>query len=130
MDLNDLTQNPEQLKQFIALLQGLLPKNDQNNPPDKTEEDFVSPVRTKNPKRDSKKQRPNKFLDMPEKDMHKDDSVIDKLLMKHPPVARSREFEPISVKCRVCGKAEEINPALLSDSPTRYKCNNCSTSAG
>jgi hypothetical protein len=130
MDLNDITKNPEQLKQFIALLQGLLPKDDKYDPPEKNEEEFVSPVRTKNPKRDPKKQRPNKFLDMPEKDMHKDDSVIDKLLTKHPPVARSREFEPISVKCRICGKTEEINPALISDSPTRYKCNNCSTSAG
>lgn len=72
----------------------------------------------------------NRFDAMPEKTMHKDDSKIDKVLSKYAPTSRSREFNLINVVCRVCGKKDEINPALIYDSGSRYKCNKCSTTPG
>ncbi len=71
----------------------------------------------------------NKFASMPEASMHKEDSILDKKLNKLPPTKRSREYKPVSAKCRVCGKSEEVNPSFL-DSSDRYKCNRCSTSPG
>lgn len=129
MDLNELGKNPEQIKQLIGLLQQLLPGNQSEQSQD--EEEFSSVMRTKGQKSRSKtKQDKNKFLSMREKDMHKDDTKIDKLLCQSGPVSRSRDFSLVKVTCRVCGKTEEINPVLLFDAPNRYKCNNCSTSAG
>lgn len=129
MDLNELGKNPEQIKQLINLLQQLLPSN-QDEESEEAEE-FSSVMRTKGQKsRPKTKQSKNKFLSMREKDMHKDDTKIDKLLCQSGPVSRSRDFSLVKVTCRVCGKTEEINPVLLFDAPNRYKCNNCSTSAG
>lgn len=144
MDLNELAKNPEQIQQLISVLQALLPKDTQTNKPtndesiendnsnpDEIEQFTNSAIRTKSSKKFSKREAStNKFLAMPERNMFKEDSKIDKLLNKHPPVERSREFALVKVTCRVCGKTEEINPALAGESPARYKCNNCSTSAG
>lgn len=128
MDLNELAKNPEQIKGLIAILQQLLP-TDTPSKPDANDQ-FSDPIRTKG-SRKSIQSRPNKFVDMPEKNMHKEDSKIDQLLSVNPPVARAREFATINVTCRVCGKTEDIPPSLATaDSKTRYKCNNCSTSAG
>jgi lysyl-tRNA synthetase class I len=66
---------------------------------------------------------------MAEYRMHKDDVLIDKKLNKLPPTQRARNYKPLKVKCRVCGKTENINPSLV-ESIERYKCNRCSTSAG
>lgn len=132
MDLNELGKNPEQIKQLIGLLQQLLPKEDivdEGFETEKTEE-FSSVLRTRGQKARPKTKHNNKFLSMREKDMHKDDTKIDKMLCKNGPVSRARDFSMIKVTCRVCGKTEEINPVLLFDVPNRYKCNNCSTSAG
>jgi len=143
MDPKDLLNNPDQIKNLISLLQAMLPNEEkQEQKPTKakskskkeveasTEEpSFNSKIKTKN-KRTSQGSSVNKFEKMMEFNMHKDDKLIDEKLAKHPPVARTREYEPISVKCRVCGKTENINPALVHDSPSRYKCNNCSTNAG
>lgn len=122
MDLNELANNPDQIKQLITMLQQLLPTNGEV-----TDEDFKKSgiSNTKN----SYESKENKFLSMPEMNMHKEDSIIDKQLIKHPPVARSREFEPLNVVCRVCGRTETVSPNLV-DSTTRYKCNRCSSSAG
>lgn len=130
MDLNDLASNPDQLKQLITVLQQLLPKetSEESEAQDETEEFTNTAIRTKNSKK-RPKQAVNKFLEMSEKDMHKDDTRIDKMLAKHPPVMRSREFEPIAVICRVCGKTETVNPSII-ENKSRYKCNKCSTSAG
>jgi|APCry1669189034_1035192.scaffolds.fasta_scaffold45868_3 hypothetical protein len=133
MDLNELIKNPEQIKNLIQVLQNLLPetqnikeiaetKNDE-------QEEFTTPLVTRGSKRKTK-QTKNKFLDMPEKDMHKDDIVVDKKLSKFPPVARTRQFELVDVICRVCGRKESVSPALIVEGVDRYKCNNCSTSAG
>jgi len=134
MDLNELTKNPQQIQQLISLLQSLLPEQDkqqtgsvstQNNTEFK-----VSPQKQETPNNShTQPTRVNKFLSMPEMNMHKEDVSIDKSLLKHPPVARTREFEPVEVMCRVCGKKEKISPSLV-ESATRYKCNRCAASAG
>ena len=133
MDLNDLAKNPEQLKNLIQALQSLLPKDNSTGNEDSentsTDDQFTAPLRTKGSRRKIAKSK-NKFVDMPEMNMHKEDVAIDKKLAKHPPVSRNRDFEMLDVVCRVCGKKESISPALLFDAPDRYKCNNCSTSAG
>lgn len=133
MDLNDLAKNPEQIKNLIQALQSLLPKdsdaNKDHEDASKDDDEFTAPLRTKGSRRKMTKSK-NKFVDMPEMNMHKEDVEIDKKLAKHPPVSRSRDFEMLDVVCRVCGKKETISPALLFDAPDRYKCNDCSTSAG
>lgn len=131
MDLNELGKNPEQIKQLIALLQNLLPSENVDNG---TVEDMgpenSSHIRSKTiGKNDKRPASENKFLRMPEMNMHKEDAVLDKQLCKHPPVARAREYEPVNVRCRVCGKIEIVNPSLI-ESVVRYKCNKCATSAG
>lgn len=119
MDLN--IENPEQIKQLIAMLQNMLPKEEETN----------SVIKTKSVRTSSKKkQLKNKFLDMPEKDMHKADSVIDKKLAVHPPTPRNRKFSKIDVKCRTCGKYEKVNPSIVPEQIDRYKCNKCSSSSG
>lgn len=131
MDLNELMKNPEQIKNLIQVLQALLPGDGAKDsaPAEEDEQEFSAPLRTKGNKRKVAKFK-NKFTDMPERNMHKDDIAIDKKLSKFPPMDRTRNFEMIDVVCRVCGKKETISPSLLFDTPSRYKCNNCSTSAG
>lgn len=128
MDLNELSKNPEQIKVLIDMLQSLLPQ-------DKVAEDSASTVQESSPMKTRRKNsftgHTNKFLDMPEKDMHKEDSTVDKRLCVSPPVARSRAFTPVKVTCRVCGKTETVNPSIVYDlRENRYKCNTCSTSSG
>jgi hypothetical protein len=141
MDLNDLTKNPEQIKSLITLLEGLLlstqqePNTKDKEVPIDAEDCDVSSQNKKiktrgSAKRPAKDKYLNKFDKMSESNMHKDDNIVDKALSKHPPVARMREFEMVDVTCRICGKTETINPALIFDSKNRYKCNNCSTQAG
>lgn len=76
-----------------------------------------------------KKNFVNKFLQMKEVSMHKEDSVIDKKLNRSPPTQRTRHFEYVQVNCRVCGKTEKVIPAL-AETRDRYKCNRCSASPG
>lgn len=134
MDLDP--QNPEQIKLLISMLQSLLPKDEAaitktikktKNKTRKVDE-FDNPnIKTKSTRMPSSRQ--NKFLSMPERNMHKADVEIDKKLAQQPPSPRTRTFEPVEVRCRACGKTEEVNPAIL-DSTDRYKCNKCSTMAG
>lgn len=107
-DLNNLTN--EQLGAMIQMLQKTLSSRDTEEKP--------------------KNERPNKFLEMPEFSMHKADTIIDQKLSVQPPTPRTRKFTPIKVRCRVCGKEEEINPSLLASEKERYKCNKCSAIAG
>lgn len=123
MDLN--FNNPEQIKQLISLLQQMLPSDD--NEDSKSE----SPIKTKSARANkNKKTSKNKFLDMQEKNMHKEDIAIDKKLAINAPTPRNREFMPVEVRCRSCGKKEKVNPAIVPDSVDRYKCNKCSTIPG
>lgn len=129
--------NPEQIKQLISLLQGLLPKEETVSKPEKKtvknkQTKFANNnIKTKTRKtKSAETESQNRFLEMPEMNMHKSDVEIDKKLCRHPPTKRNREYEPIKVACRVCGKKESINPAILPDSADRYKCNKCSSSSG
>lgn len=122
---------PEQISQMIALLQSMLPQqksrvSDENN---ESEAISASPIKTKTNKR-TPGNFANKFDSMMEAQLHKSDIAIDKALSVYAPTPRSRKFEPVSVKCRVCGRAEEINPNLLSEARERYKCNACARSPG
>lgn len=122
MDLNGLSQ--EQIKGLISLLQNMLPSE---NDPEVTEPSTM-PIKTQKTKK-SKSKFLNKFDSMAESRMHKEDCLIDQKLSKLPPVPRTRQFTPITVVCRVCGKKESVNPALV-DSIERYKCNKCCSSGG
>ena len=131
MDLNELKNNPEQIKLLIDVLQSLLPSNNQTN--DKTKSKAQKKRKSNNiksKKLDRQNNEDNKFLSMGVKDLHKEDTIIDKALRKFPPTPRNRSFKPISVICRSCGKKELVNPVLIHDSADRYKCNKCSSSAG
>lgn len=120
----------DDIKQLIAILQKGLTDSDP--------QDTIETVRSDaKKKKAAKKVRPkeqnrstNKFDQMFEKNMHKEDIEIDRKLSQHPPSARSREFAPVDATCRVCGKTEQVNPALIYDAPNRYKCNKCSRTPG
>ena len=118
--------SPEQIQQMIAMLQNMLPTN--NEEPVEEEKSSSSPIRTVD--RKPKPSTVNKFDQMMEANLHKEDIEIDKKLAKYDPTPRVRRFQPLDVVCRVCGKRESVSPNLLSDSPDRYKCNNCSRGAG
>ena len=85
MDLSQFSKNPEQIRGLIALLESMLPKEDAVEDEDKR----ATPIETKAKKRPGKqiKKKPaetkNKFSSMPEFNMHKDDSAIDKRLEKY-----------------------------------------------
>lgn len=130
MNLEELSKNPERIKDLISLLSSLLP-NDINNTADvsKEEEEPEEAMPIKSKKINTKKKRTNKFMDMPEAGMHKDDCEIDKKLQKYPPTLRNRPANFIDVRCRVCGRTEKVSDNLV-DSAERYKCNNCATSPG
>ena len=137
MDLDPT--NPEQIKMLISMLQSMLPKDDMTVEPKPKKikkaqskirkvDEFDNPnIKTKSTRMPGHRQ--NKFLNMPEMNMHKSDTAIDKKLSVQPPCPRTRSFEPIDVVCRSCGKKEEVNSSIL-DSADRYKCNKCSTMAG
>ena len=118
--------SPNQIKQMISMLQQMLPQSeDSDKPSEQPKEESV--IKTVNRK---PKQTENKFDQMMEAHLHKEDIEVDKKLRKYDPTPRIRKFDPIKVTCRVCGKSEEVNPVVLTDSKERYKCNNCSRSAG
>lgn len=133
MDPKEVLNNPENVKLLINLLQSLLPNEDSTEPVEtpKKQTKQTSKLKTKSrQRRKDDEEFENKFSSMPEFGMHKEDSSIDKKLSKHPPVARMREFDPVEVTCRVCGKTEIVSPNLIFEGAARYKCNNCSTQAG
>ena len=117
MDLS----NSAEIKQLISLLENLLEKN--SNEPE-------SKIKTKTTRGDNRKRTKNKFIDMPEKDMHKNDTKIDQKLCVSPPTPRPRKSKPVKAKCRVCGKTESVSSNVIPESTERYKCNKCSATAG
>lgn len=126
--------SPEQIQLMIKMLQSML--NTEQDLEEKTKEDTSQNDNTKfvnNKKIPSKsfnRSSTNKFLDMPEMNMHKEDVEVDKKLRTQPPVPRARQFSMVKIVCRVCGKQEEVSPSLIVESPSRYKCNKCSAAAG
>lgn len=139
MEINDILKNTDtkDLKKLISLLQVLVDLNsdDESEEPEvETKPKKITKAKTSTRTNTTKKNKKqpefiNKFLDMPEKDMHKDDAGIDKKLNVHPPVVRTRDFDPIQVVCRICNKTEMIPPSLV-ESVSRYKCNNCAKNPG
>lgn len=135
MDLNDLLQDPEKIKQFIGVLQSFLDKEEDPEQPSNLAQTNSRTVETKpNNRRQSRQKQSNtntnKFESMPEFRMHKADVIIDKQLCQHPPVDRGRDFDLLDVVCRICGRKESVPPALVFEGVARYKCNNCSTKSG
>ena len=128
VDMNNL--DPQQISQLISMLQKMLPTEEPTKikKAKTTRKKSVGPIKSK--KIDTEEARENKFLDMPERQMHKSDCLIDQKLNKFPPTPRARLFECVEVKCRVCGKTEEVSPKLLPESLDRYKCNRCSSTEG
>lgn len=115
---------PDQIKQMISMLSAMLPQDAGTNDDD----EFVSSIKTK--KVTSKKSNfKNKFLEMSEKNLHKEDTEIDKLLSVTAPTPRNRNNSTVKVRCRVCGKQEDISASLVLDKD-RYKCNKCCSGAG
>ena len=134
MDHNNSLKDRDSILFVIGLLQNLL-----------TEED-VKPVTKPSKSNTIKRNKPkaninttkkevktisNRFLSMPEKDMHKEDVAIDKILNGgKSPTVRSRKYSTVDVTCRSCGKKENVSSVLIYDSVDRYKCNGCSKGAG
>ncbi|MEX0597956.1 MAG: hypothetical protein WD512_15815 [Candidatus Paceibacterota bacterium] len=125
--------SPEQIQAMIAMLQHMLPNK--NN--EETENFSVKKTKRKNSSSNTqskstggREQHYNKFVDMPEKNMHKEDIIVDKKLIVQAPVPRGRPFKPVNVVCRVCGKKEKVSPGLVPESFDRYKCNKCSAVSG
>lgn len=115
--------SPNQIKQMINMLKQMLPETEELRDEEKSSS---SPIRTVNRR---PQQTENKFDQMMEAHLHKEDIEIDKKLKKYDPTPRIRKFDPIKVVCRVCGKTESVNPSI-TENPNRYKCNDCSRSAG
>lgn len=143
MEINDLLKDKDALKQLIGALQNLVDQApndiDQETVSESIDEreDIMNTksrkkVYSTNSKKSGKKNNNfvNRFDGMMEKNMHKEDIEIDKLLKKHPKTPRTRKANMIDVVCRVCGTKENIPSSLLTDSKDRYKCNSCSTRAG
>jgi len=117
----------DDIKQLIAILQKGL-SNEETSEQQTTLSIKSNKVR-KPRARTTKSKQINKFDQMAEFNMCKEDLEFDKKVVKPPPSERSRQFEPIKVRCRVCGKSEKVAADLI-ESIERYKCNKCSTGAG
>lgn len=134
IDENDFKQLLGLMKQLVeqnaekSVKQECFPENDEDAT-DQFDEKITKKTRGPVVKKGKSPKFENKFLSMKESSMHKGDTAIDKKLNISPPTQRSRKFEYIDVKCRVCGKSEKISPAL-AESRDRYKCNRCSASPG
>jgi hypothetical protein len=119
--------NNEDIQQLIAILQRGLAQNEE------TDDELVTTKKKAKTKstttKETKPKRINKFDQMPECRMHKEDVAIDKKLHKAPPTPRRDEFRPVRIACRVCGQTEAVDPSII-ESTDRYKCNKCSISAG
>jgi len=126
--MDNISLNPQQIQQMIQMLQSMLPP--QETKTETKDHEAVTNPTNNNIKTNDVSHSRNKFDDMPERRMHKEDVEVDKKLATQPPVPRARKFKLIKVSCRVCGKKEEVNPVLITDSLDRYKCNRCSGTAG
>jgi len=122
--------NNEDIKQLIAILQKGLTDSDEHVDMDKPKNKPRNNIKTKKIKITDQEDNENKFISMGFHNLHKEDIQIDKMLQKNPPTPRSRKFNKVDVRCRVCGKTESINSSLLYEATDRYKCNKCCSSPG
>jgi len=130
-----MSNKKETVEQIYKLLMALVDDEEgqtiEEEKPKKKSTRKTTPVKNKrvaNSKK-TKTVSTNKFDSMPERNMFKEDTAIDKKLRVLDPCPRTRSFNTIEVACRVCGKKENLNPVLVNE-PTRYKCNGCSRSGG
>ena len=124
IDSIETTKTPKRKKKTVKKQQNVVAEEDEDS---QDEQEFSSKIKSK--KISVKQRAKNKFDAMPEARMHKEDTSIDKKLIVSPPTQRSRTYQPVKARCRVCGRVESVNPSLV-DSADRYKCNRCSASAG
>ena len=86
MDINKLKQDPEKIQQLIDLLGSLLPEEDDQPKTTKKKtakkKTAKKKTATRRNSKTKKQETVNKFLDMPEMNMHKEDGEIDKQLQK------------------------------------------------
>jgi hypothetical protein len=126
---DDLMKNPEQLKQMISLLSTMLEQAESTE----TEEFQQKQQKRVTPKRRGRKPKGtsvNKFDQMSEASMYRDDPDIAKKLYSKPPMQRRPKKSLVDVRCRMCGKQESVSASLIHGGLDRYKCNKCSSSAG
>ena len=69
--------------------------------------------------------RVNLFDEMSEKNEHKSDVEIDKMLSVLPPSERYRNSNLVRATCRSCDKTEEVSASLVPQEIERYICNRC-----
>jgi hypothetical protein len=125
--------SPAQIKQMIGMLKAMLPEDKEEAVAVKTD---VSPLI--NPNTPIKDAGPsyrtgkhyNKFDEMMENKLHKQDTELQKKLSQYPPVPRNRSVSMVKATCRICGKSEEVSASLLYEGEARYKCNSCSKGSG
>lgn len=127
MELDDL--DPKQIKALMGMLSAMLSKQGEANNNEEEEDSVIKSRSSKVKAKKIGKKTVNLFDKIDTANLHKDDAVIDKLLLNKQPSPRMREFELTQVTCRRCGKVEEVSPGYVMDK-RRYKCNECSGSAG
>lgn len=118
--------------QLIDILQSALTKDDKEPPAPKKRGKKKTVAKKQKPvSTPRKKKSSNKFDNMPESQMCKEDLEFDRKVKKPAPSVRMRDYESelINVRCRSCGESEKVHSSLVQ-STDRYKCNKCSTGAG
>jgi predicted RNA-binding Zn-ribbon protein involved in translation (DUF1610 family) len=121
-----------QIKQMIGMLKAMLPEDEARvEQPATTATQATKAVPIKNAGPDYRNhQHYNKFEDMPERKMYKQDTEIQKKLSQYDPVPRTRQASMVDAKCRMCGKTETVSAQLLHEGAARYKCNDCARGSG
>ena len=104
----------------------IAPKRRKPKPLNKTKGDKGSPGRVEPFKKI--KNRPNLFLKSKFKDMHKNDTLIDKKLNAgRVPTDRGERSTLVEIDCDICGKECIVNENLIYNNGEKfvYKCDNC-----
>ena len=113
----------EDLFKVSKMIQKLSRKN--SSSPSNKKQRFVSSTRGNDSGGKKESKGENLFLSMPERNAHKEDSEIDRLLSVHPPTERNRASSLISVVCNSCGKTMEVSASIVPQERDRFICNNC-----
>lgn len=127
--------SPAQIKQMIGMLKAMLPEDKEAEAVAEVKTDASPLINTNTPIKDAgpsyrNGKHYNKFDDMMESKLHKQDTELQKKLSRYPPVPRNRSMSMVKATCRVCGKSEEVSATLLYEGEARYKCNSCSKGSG
>ena len=125
--------SPAQIKQMIGMLKAMLPEDKEEAVAVKTDVSPLinpnTPIKDAGPSYRTGKHN-NKFDEMMENKLHKQDTELQKKLSQYPPVPRNRSVSMVKATCRICGKSEEVSASLLYEGEARYKCNSCSKGSG